>query len=212
MQNIPIFTTQNGVGSLILREIPYSQTAYIKIESSQSAQAFLDECVSFCKAVGAEKVFASGHDICQQYPFHTAIVQMRCQKDMLPDTDACLIPVTQQTINRWLEIYNGKMRNVANSSYMNFIDGKKLLKKGNGYFIHKDGKLLGIGIASDEKIDAVASLHQGAGREVVLALNHGIFGEQVVLEVASTNLKAIKLYESLGFIRTAELSRWHKIF
>ena len=104
------------------------------------------------------------------------------------------------------------MRKVANSAYMSFIDGNKLLKKGNGYFIHKDGELLGIGIASDETIEAVAAMQPGAGREVVLALNHALFGEQVILEVASTNNKAVKLYESLGFIKTSELSRWYKIF
>ena len=212
MQNIPIFTTENGVGSLILREIPYSKVAYIKIESTQSPREFLDECVSFCKAVGAENVYASGHDICQQFPFHTAILQMHCDRDILADTDACLIPVTEKMINRWIEVYNEKMRKVANSSHMNFFDGKKLLQKGNGYFIHKEGVLLGIGIASDEKIEAVAATQRGAGRDVVLALNHALFGERVVLEVASTNDKAIKLYESLGFIKTAELSRWYKIF
>lgn len=212
MQNIPIFTTQNGVASLILREIPYTQIAYIKIESTQAPQAFLEECLSFCKSVGAEKVFASGHDICTHYTFHTAIWKMRQEKENLPDTEACLIPVTQKTINRWLEIYNEKMRNVANSSYMNFIDGKKLLKNGNGYFIHKDGLLLGIGIVSGDKIEAVAAVQHGAGREVVLALNHAIFGEQIILEVASTNERAVKLYESLGFIKTNELSRWYKIF
>lgn len=212
MQNIPIFTTQNGVGSLILREIPYKQIAYIKIESTQSPGAFLEECVSFCKSVGAESVLASGHDICKEYPFHTAILRMFRQREGLPDTDACLIPITQTTVNRWLEIYNERMRNVTNASYMTFLDGKSLLRKGNGYFVHKDGKLLGIGIAGENKIEALAAVQAGAGRDVVLALSHAIFGEEIVLDVASVNEKAVRLYESLGFIQTAELSRWYKIF
>lgn len=212
MQNIPVFTTTNGVGSLILREIPYDKTAYIKIESSQEPKAFLDECVDFCKTVGAEFIFASGHEVCCKYPFHTAIWRMSRDREGLPDTDACLIPVTERTVNHWLEIYNKKMEHVANSSYMNFFDGKKLITKGTGYFVHVKDKLLGIGVANWETIEVVASLQPGAGREIVLALNHALFGERVVLEVASTNEKAVKLYESLGFIKTAELSRWYKIF
>lgn len=212
MQNIPIFTTQNGVGSLILREIPYTKTAYIKIESSQEPQAFLEECLSFCTTVGADAVFASGHDICQEYPFHTAIWRMCRDREGLPDTDACLMPVTEKTISQWLEIYNHKMSKVANSAYMNFLDGRKLLAKGNGYFIHKDSTLFGIGIAGGEMIEAIASLQPSGGREIVLALNHALFGEQIALEVASVNEKAVRLYESLGFLKTTERSRWYKIF
>ena len=36
-------------------------------------------------------------------------------------------------------------------------------------------------------------------------------GELMVMEVASTNTKAIALYERLGFLKTAELTRWHRV-
>ena len=36
-------------------------------------------------------------------------------------------------------------------------------------------------------------------------------GAQMTLEVASTNERAIALYEKLGFLKTAELSRWYEI-
>jgi ribosomal protein S18 acetylase RimI-like enzyme len=29
--------------------------------------------------------------------------------------------------------------------------------------------------------------------------------------VASTNEKALRLYESLGFVRTKEISRWYRV-
>ena len=35
--------------------------------------------------------------------------------------------------------------------------------------------------------------------------------EQITLEVASTNERAIHLYEKLGFVKTAELSRWYQV-
>ena len=59
MENIPVFTTENGVASLVLREIPYRETAYIQFASSQSPELFLEECVSFCQSVGAKTVLAS---------------------------------------------------------------------------------------------------------------------------------------------------------
>ena len=74
-----------------------------------------------------------------------------------------------------------------------------------------EGQLLGIGMASDERIDCIASVMHGKGRDIVCALVHALMCDRVILEVASTNSRAIKLYESLGFIKTSEVSRWYKI-
>ena len=132
---------------------------------------------------------------------------------MLPcGKNAMLFPVTEKTIGRWRDIYNEKMKNIDNASYMSEASAEELLKRGDGYFVHADGELLGIGVASDDHIDCVASVKPGTGREVVAALTHALYCERVVLEVASTNHRAIHLYESLGFIETAEISRWYKIF
>ena len=38
-----------------------------------------------------------------------------------------------------------------------------------------------------------------------------IEGERMKLEVASTNERAIRLYEKMGFIPVKEISRWYKI-
>lgn len=211
MKNIPIFSTENGVGSLILREIPYKEVAYVRIESSQAPRQFVDECVQFCRMAGAESVYAFGHPYLENYPFHTAIWRMQCSKDLLPDTDAALLPVTEETVDKWLAIYNERMRNVENSAFKTAADGKTLLERGNGYFVHRDDTLLGIGIAAENTIDAVISVVPGAGKDVLLALNHALFAEQVVLDVASTNQRAIALYQRLGFVKTAERSRWYKI-
>lgn len=212
MKNIPVFATEFGVGSLIIKDIPYTQTAYVRIESASSPQEFVDECISFCRAVGAKSVYATGHEILLNYPHHTAIIRMTCSRDNIDDTDAAIFPVTKKTLDRWLEIYRDKMRDVPNAAYMTQADADAMLKRGDGYFIHRDGNLMGIGIGSGETIDLVASVKPGAGKDIVRALNHALFGEQIVLEVASANEKAIRLYEGLGFIKAAELSNWHKIF
>lgn len=212
MRDFPMFTTENGVGSLVLREIPYRGVAYVTIRDSLDPIAFLDECAEFCRLAGASAVFASGHDSLSIYPFHTSVLQMSGTLDMIPETDASLFPVTDKTVSRWREIYNGKMKDIDNASYMSERDGDKLLKDGNAYFVHRNGELLGIGIAAADRIDCVASCKKGAGKEVVAALAYALLNDRIVLEVASTNQRAISLYESLGFIKTAELSKWYKIF
>ena len=77
MRDFPVFTTEHGAASLILKEIPYRKEAYIRIQSTQEPEMLLEECVSFCTACGAEQVYAAGHDILETYPFHTSVWQMR---------------------------------------------------------------------------------------------------------------------------------------
>lgn len=212
MRDFPVFTTENGVGSLVLREIPYRGVAYITIHDSSDPKAFVHECVEFCRAVGAERVYASGHEVLEAYPLYTSVIRMSGNRNALAQTDACLFPVTEQTLSRWREIYNDKMKNVDNASYMSESAAQQMLKRGDGYFIHTNGDLLGIGIAGNDRIDCIASVKPGCGKVLVSTLAHGLLSEHIVLEVASTNSKAIRLYESLGFIKSAEISRWFKIF
>lgn len=212
MRDFPVFTTENGVGSLVLKEIPYRGIAYVTIHDSSFPTEFLKECLDFCRAVGAENIYATGHEILKEYPLYTTVIRMTGTIDAIPESDACLFPVTEKTISHWREIYNRKMKDVDNASYMSETVASDMLKRGDGYFVHRNGELLGIGIASGNQIDCVASVKAGGGREVVSALVHGLLSEPVILDVASTNMKAISLYESMGFIKTAEISRWHKIF
>lgn len=212
MQNIPVFTTDFGAGSLILREIPYKGIAYVRIASSQTPKEFMDECVQFCRMAGAEKIYATGHAYLENFPIYTQIWHMTRELKGLPDTDAALMPVTEHTVSRWLEIYNEKMMDVDNAAFKSSADGNELLKNGNGYFVHRSGDLLGIGIASGDTLDMVASVQRGAGQDVVLALCHALFSEQVSLDVASTNTRAFRLYERMGFLKTAVRSSWYKVF
>ena len=211
MKDFPFFTTKNGVASLTLKEIPYTKTAYIKIQDTLEPDKLLQECVEFCKMAGAEKIYGSNHPILERYPLHTQILQMTQYRENLPDTDAALFPVTEQTLDRWREIYNDRMNGVANFSYMSVWDSKEILRLGKGYFVHRGDTLLGIGIASGEIIECVIAVITGAGEDVVLALNHALSGEQAILEVASTNEKAIRLYERMGFIKNCEISRWYQL-
>lgn len=212
MRNIPVFTTEFGAASLILREIPYRQEAYIRIQDTRRPEIFLKECVDFCKAAGAEQIYGTGHTCCENYPLHTAVLQMRGDVTVIGETDGALFPVMPKTLSRFREIYNEKMGRVPNASFLTEADARELLQKGGGYFVHRDGVLLGIGVVEEPRLLAVASCRQGAGETVVRALCHAFAGRQVLLEVASANRKACGLYERLGFVATAELSRWYRLF
>lgn len=211
MRDIPVFTTEYGVASLVLREIPYRQEAYIRIQDTAFPKEFLEECVTFCRMAGAEKIYATGHDFLKMYPLHTAVWRMQRSMENLPETDAMTMPVTEQTLEQWRDIYNSAMSAVPNASYMDTADARKMLEHGEGYFVHRAGRLLGIGIAAAGTVQTIAAVVPGTGKDVLLALTHALFGDMIELEVASANTRAINLYKKLGFIRSAELSRWYSV-
>ncbi len=211
MQDIPVFTTENGIASLALKDVPHNGAVYIRIQSSCTPELLMEDCISFCRAVGAEHIYATGHTYLEKYPLHTAILRMQCMKDQLPETDAALFPVQEHTLEQWRRIYNEKMRDIPNASYMTMLDAKKILEARTAYFVHRGDVLLGIGSVDDNQLDSLAAVIPGVGPEVVSALANAVFSDTVYLEVASENLPAMKLYHKLGFVPIAETARWYTV-
>lgn len=211
MRDIPMFCTDLGVASLVLKNVPYTKEAYIHFRDAEDKKGFLKECCDFCVAAGADRVYATGDDFLQSYPHHTTVVKMQCSKDALKDTDAMLFPAQEKTLDAWREIYNRRMLKVPNASYMTLHDVRKRMDAGELYFVHKNGNLLGIGAVSAGNIDAVASVLPGVGEDVLLSLCSIMLEPVVLLSVASNNVPAVALYERLGFVTVEELERWYKI-
>lgn len=210
MKDIPCFATENGVAGLSIQQIPYNGSAYITIHSTQVLDAFLEECIGFCRAVGAERIFACGHNDLVKFPMHTRILRMQMQ--MPEDRESgCLFPVTENTLNTWLEIYNAAMRNVPNAEILSRSRGKELADMGVAYFVHLDGTLMGIGAMSDSKLDAIVSCQKGAGEMVLKTLCGALAGDMVELEVAENNLPAVRLYNRLGFMTTGVVNTWYDV-
>lgn len=212
MRDFPVFDTETGVSSLILKEVPYRGAAYIHVRDVQPGglEAHLRECVDFCRAVGAERVFAAGHEGLTAYPLYTAVVEMTGSPGFEEGELASLFPVTEQTVARWRELYNQRMAGVDNAGTLETRQETEILSGGT-YFVHEDGELLGIGWLEEGLLRAVASVKQGEGERVARTLLSACPGETIRLEVASTNEKALRLYERLGFLPTKEVIRWYRV-
>ncbi len=211
MKDFPMFTTEFGVASLILKEVPYRGEAYIVIQDTQQPEELLAECISFCRICGAEKIYARGHKITEQYPLHCIVYEMRG----IARPDECKIenlwPVTEETISQWRELMNEKMRPVDNSGTLEKKGEQEILDRGGAYFIHREGELLGAGWLVGNELLLLCAAKPGAGERVMHTLLSLIPNEEVKLDVVSTNDRAIRLYEKMGFTRTAEHRRWHRV-
>lgn len=212
MRDFPIFTTETGVSSLTLREIPYKKAAYICIRDVQEGglEAHISECAAFCKMAGAERVYACAEIPMDAYPYYMSLLRMTGPGGAEGEQIAQLFPVTEKTAGQWREIYNKRMAGVDNAATITARE-EKTLTEGGAYFVHREGQLLGIGWLRDNTLAAVASAVPGAGETVMKTLLSLMPGEQICIEVASTNKKAIALYERLGFIAVEELARWYDV-
>lgn len=209
MRDIPMFTTENGVASLILRAIPTQGAAYVHLQSSLTPEKLLEECVSFCRSAGAEQIFTTGNPVLEKYPLFTTVFHFRGTVSGVGETDCCLFPVTEKTWPEFCRIYNEKMASVPTAQMLRLLDREEYGK--NAYFVHRDGVLQGIGVVSNNEISAIAACQKGAGRDVLAALCRVLPGEEITLQVAESNQKAMSLYSRCGFLKTGEGTRWYKI-
>ena len=207
-----MFTTEFGIASLVLKEVPYRQEAYITIQSTEEPEALVKECVSFCRMVGAEKIYIKGHPIAERFPLHTIIYKMQGEAHVDKENLDHLFPVTEQTVEKWRQICNEAMRNVDCAATQTKADEKFLLESCTPYFVHKDGELLGIGLMNDTELMQISAVKPGLGYRVLNALLSTVEGAQVELEVASTNERAIRFYEKNGFLKTGERTRWYRAY
>lgn len=209
MKDMAFFPTEYGVASLILREIPYRQEAYVRVLEVQpeNLEPLLQECASFCRACGAERVLWTGAETAAS----PALTVLRMTGTARIDRNQLeqLFPVTEATAARWRQIYNERMQAVPQARTLSFADEKELTQACGTYFIHHDGALLGIGWLEDTHLKAVASVQPGAGERVMHTLMSLIEGEPMTLEVADSNEKAVSLYRRLGFLPTGIASQWY---
>ena len=211
MKDFPMFTTEFGVASLILKEIPYRNEAYIIIQDTQQPEQLLQECISFCRMCGADRIYARGHEITQGYPLHCAVYEMRAEVRIDDSKVEMLFPVTEETVGQWRQLMNERLRSVDNAATLEKKDEKEILSSSGAYFVHCSGQMLGAGWLEENELKLIASAHSGAGERVLHTLLSVAAQQEVKLDVVSTNERAIHLYEKYGFIKTAERRRWYRV-
>ena len=212
MKDIPVFTTEYGVASLILKEIPYKQLAFVHMQDVQPGgmEAHLRECVTFCRMAGAERILAKGHEALAAYPLHSIVYRMALALEPR-EPEANLWPVTEETVSKWREIYNARMAVIDNHATLTSRDEKEIIASGGAYFVHRDGQLLGIGWLRSGQLLALASTVPGTGETVARTLLTVADTDRITLEVVSTNAPAIRLYEKMGFVTVGEVGHWYDV-
>lgn len=212
MRDFPFFTTEYGVASLILREVPYREEAYIHIQEAQPEHLaeHIQQCRDFCRAVGAEHIYIKEYPGLPQLPLHTQMVQMSGTAWVDLEKLCALFPVTEATVGRWRAYHNRRMAGIDNAATLEAREEGKILESGGAYFVHQDGQLLGIGWLEDTKLLTVAA-ESGQGEWVMHSLMSLVEGAQMTLEVASTNKRALALYQRLGFVATRPLDSWYRL-
>lgn len=211
MKDIPMFVTEYGAASLILREIPYRGIAYIRIQDTQEPEKLTEECAEFCRMAGAERIYAAGDPWLERLPLHAAVWEMRGVVPLHQELIKSLWPVTLENVSRFRELYNKRMQGVDNAGTLEQKDEKRLAEESGAYFVHDGDMLLGLGIVKEDRLEAIVSWKPGTGEKVLHTLASLNPGEPLTLEVASTNPRAIRLYEKNGFMKTRELSLWYKL-
>ena len=212
LKDIPMFDTETGVSTLVLKEIPYKQIAYVKVQSVQpdGLEPHLKECASFCRMCGAERVYAAGHGELERWPLQCTVITMALGLPPVMESGANLFPVTEETVGKWRSIYNERMSPVDNTATMTARDEVEILS-GGAYFVHESGELLGIGWMKGSELLCVASVKPGAGERVLKTLLTLADSDRVILVVASTNVRALRLYERMGFVPVEEKAKWYQI-
>lgn len=219
MKNIPIFTASYGLASLILREIPYSGRAYVMVRSVWRGEtaALLEECGQFCRAAGAETVYASQE--LEPLPAKHAydMVELRCPKADLPvpEKPVELEPLTEQNAAAYLEIYNRCFRDVPGATAYDRADVRRLLETNLAFLTRAGDRYAAVAELSENGLAGVAVLpecrEQGLGRNLTLTVLHRLDAPSLTLKTASANAAALRLYHAIGFRHDRITSRWWQL-
>ena len=216
MKDIPIFTADNGIATLILKEIFGTGRAYVLVRSVWTdAGALLAECRQFCRACGAEEIYASWEQA--ELPGNHAwdLVEMTCRKDALPKDGkpVDLEELTEDTGPAYLEIYNRCFHNLPGSASYGNRDLQRLYGEELAYLARVDGKPAAVAEISRDGLEGIAVLPEfrGLGYDLSLAVLDKVPSMNLRLKVANTNERARRLYTRLGFRDREVLSRWYRL-
>lgn len=215
MKDIPIFTTVNGTASLLLREIPYKSCAYVVVRSvfSSGLEGLLEECAAFCVQAGAERVLASADEPLETLPHDHDMLLLSRSKEGLPPPEMQieLVPVTAENGGSYQALYNRLFFDVPNAATCRRSELEELIARRSGFLALSGGVPAGLGEVSGNELRAlgVSPEFRGLGRPLALTLLGRLPGPVLELRTSSRNLRALRLYERIGFRVEQVLSQWY---
>lgn len=202
MKDIPIFSCTEGVATLILREIPTRGEGFVLVRAVfTELSALLREGAAFCRAAGAQRVYASGEADFSGYPIYARLIARSIARSALPDTAARAVSVAEADGALWTALYRQRFAEVPAAG--------SLARAENAYWIFDGEERIGLGSLSADRLDAVAALAPHRGADCVCALAACAQGDELHLLCARENLPAMRLYDRLGFSTEAEKEIWY---
>ena len=164
---------------------------------------------------GAEQIFASWgtEDLPGTHSYD--LIAMTCEKAALPvpRRPVTLEPLTPENGGDYLAVYNRCFREVPGAATYGQRDLKRLYDTDCAFLVRQDGSAAAVAEICEEGLEGIAVLPQfrGLGFDLAATVLQMVPSVTVRLKVASTNSRAIALYERLGFVRETIVSRWWKI-
>ena len=213
MKDIPIFTGQYGIGSLILREIPYKQCAYVLVRSAREGHMadFLEENPE----ANVTLTEASAPEPLSFLPHVHDMLEYACRRDQLPPPlrPVVLEPLCDDNAERYREIYNDLFRAIPNAATCTPEDLRRLREKSRAFLAKVGGETAGICQWTGSELNTIGVLpnFRGLGHRLALTAFGQMEGEVITLRVSSSNGPALRLYQKLGFDRTQVLSSWYAL-
>ncbi len=202
MKDIPIFTCPEGIATLILREIPTRQTAYVLLRSTFTAtDALCREAEGFCRSAGAETVCFGGAGDFSAFTPCVQVLRRSVARAALPITEAVAAALTPGEQAQWLTLYAQRFRAVPGASSLGTTE--------DAYFIFDGALRIGLGQIRGGELRSVAALEQGRGADCVCALAAQSGAQTIDVLCARENLPAMRLYDRLGFSAGTETERWY---
>jgi hypothetical protein len=213
MRDIPFFQWEGCVATLALSEIPYRRKAYVlvRLAPAEKLRAFMKECVAFCRMAGAQRIYASA-----EHPLETgvpayALVRYVCPRAALQPVNLELTPLNAENQHLFLELQRQLFQSVDGAATYTLQDCERIKKAASGFLWMEGGTPIGIGELRNGEIGTVGVTRPGTGGTLVRALAGKLSSEVVSVQTASTNERAIRLYEKLGFRLDEVLSDWYLI-
>ena len=217
MKNIPVFTGQFGLASLIFREVPWCGRAYIIVRSVWNGKTaeFLEECRQFCRVVGAEEIYASWE--LEELPAEHAYDMIAMEREKaglpLPSRELDLEVLTPENGQDYLTVYNTCFRDLPSAASYDKTDLKRLYEEDCAFLVRLDGQPAAVAEISREGLEGIAVLprFRGLGYDLALTVLPMVPDLTLRLKVSDANAPAMALYERLGFRKTHVISRWWRL-